>query len=93
MANVLGKQNRLYVDTDGVIFTGRGRIIGLQVVGGTAVTRIKLYDGSDATFPFIFDSGNVAIDAGDPFPVDIKFKTGLFADITTTGGYAWVYLG
>lgn len=93
MANVLGKQNRIFVDSDGIIFTGRGRIIGLQVVGGSATTRIKLYDGTTASDPFIFDSGNVAIDAGDPFPVDIKFESGLYADITTTGGYAWVYLG
>jgi hypothetical protein len=85
--------NTHYVDSDGQLRAGQGRIIGVQVVGGSAATRLRLYDGDAATDPFLFDSGDVAANDGEFFgPLDIQFHDGIFADITTTGGYAFVYL-
>ena len=92
MANALN-QDPIYCDTDGVLKPKKSHVIGVHVVGGSAVTRIKLYDGTDATGPIKFDSGEVAINKGEPFPVEFSVENGLYADITTTGGYVFVDLG
>jgi hypothetical protein len=73
--------------------TGKAHVRGVQVVGGPgAVTQIKLYDGDAGDDPLMFDSGEIAAKAGQFFPVEFDVQDGIYADITTTGGYAFVYL-
>lgn len=80
--------NNFHVDSDGLLYTGRVRVIGVHVVGGTAITRLKLHDGLDGTGRLVFDSGEVPINQSEAYPRFIECRVGLYADITTTGGYA-----
>ena len=83
------------VESDVLIKTGEGKLCGLLVVGGSAVTNIILYDNTVASGTVVFD-GSAPINSISPLVsfADFQgkdFETGLYADITTTGGrvYAW----
>lgn len=88
------KGNVIYVDTTGALPTDAPvTLVAVQVVGGSATTRIVLYDNTSAAGVIAFDSGAVAINAGQSFFVSgVRFDTGIWAVVTTTGGSAQLYL-
>jgi hypothetical protein len=83
------------IDGDVLVETGQGRLWGFLVVGGSAKTVIAFHDALSAAGDSIMD-GVSAIDTVSPF-VDfidmggIPFSTGLWANITTTGGFVYAF--
>lgn len=87
--------NTIFVDTTGILLQAaeRGKIVAVRVVGGTAISRLKLYDGTDATGGKLFDSGDVAINTGaDGKPEKAYITKGLYAEITGAAATAYIYL-
>lgn len=83
------------VESDALLKTGRGKLAGLLVVGGSAVTSIVLYDNTVGSGTVVFQ-GSAAINTISPLVsfADFQgkdFETGLYADITTTGGRVYVW--
>lgn len=84
------------VTADVQVKTGQGKIAGMLVVGGSAVTTIALYDNTSATGDPIFE-GSAPINTISPLVSlsdfqGVDFDIGLWADITTTGGVVYVWI-
>ena len=78
-------QKTAHLAADGQLVTGPCRVTSIQAQGGTNCI-VKLYDNTSAAgtvHEFKFDTEGLQI----YFPGSgIKFKTGVFLDLTTTGG-------
>lgn len=89
------RPKREFVDADAQVKTGEGVLRAILVVGGSAATSIDLYDNTSASGDPIF-SGSAPANSVSPL-VDLErldgipFDTGLYADITTTGGHVQVW--
>jgi len=78
-------QKTAHLIADGQLVTGPCRVTSIQAKGGSNCSVI-LYDNTSASgtaHTFLFDTEGLQI----YFPGSgIKFKTGVFLDLTTTGG-------
>ena len=78
-------QKTAHLTADGQLVTGPCRVTSIQAKGGSNCSVI-LYDNTSAagdSHTFLFDTEGLQI----YFPGSgIKFKTGVFLDLTTTGG-------
>lgn len=89
------KGNTIRVDTTpaNAIITGSGRVIGVVLVGGSAVADVKLYDALTVTGDPIFEFGNVAIDTTDGVTgLNIDFTKGLTVATVGAAAIAYIYL-
>ena len=78
-------QRTAHLAADGQLVTGPCRVTSIQAAGAASST-VVLYDGTSAAgtaHTFKFDTEGLQI----YFPGSgIKFKNGVFLDLTTTGG-------
>ena len=84
--SVTSEQRTANATADGQLVTGPCRVTSLQAKGGSNCS-VKLYDNTSAAgtkvHTFLFDTEGLQI----YFPGSgIRFKTGVFLDLTTTGG-------
>ena len=83
------------IDADVQVETGQGRLWAFLVIGGSAKTLIAFHDALSAAGDSIMD-GAAPIDTVSPL-VDfidlggVPFNTGLYANITTTGGFVYAF--
>lgn len=84
-----------YVDADVQVKTGDGKLWAVVVVGGSAATLIEFYDALSATGDPIFTASAPANQTSPLIDLEqldgVPFNTGLYADITTTGGAVHVW--
>lgn len=80
---------------NGQVVERQGKVAAIVVVGGSAATNVALYDDTSATGDPIFEAV-APIDETSPLisfadVQGIAFDTGLYLDITTTGGAVYVW--
>tara|TARA_R110002167_G_scaffold151058_5_gene344886 strand:+ start:687 stop:968 length:282 start_codon:yes stop_codon:yes gene_type:complete len=79
-----------HLAADGQLVTGPCRVTSIQAKGGTNCSVI-LYDNTSAagtSHTFLFDTEGLSVYVPGS---GIRFKTGVFLDLTTTGGVTVTY--
>jgi hypothetical protein len=83
-------QKTAHLAVDGQLVTGPCRVTSIQAKGGTNCSVI-LYDNTSAAgtaHTFLFDDEGLQVYIPGS---GIKFKTGVYLDLTTTGGVTVTY--
>ncbi len=83
-------QKTAHLAADGQLVTGPCRVTSIQAKGGTNCSVI-LYDNTSAAgtaHTFLFDDEGLQVYIPGS---GIKFKTGVYLDLTTTGGVTVTY--
>ena len=83
-------QKTAHLAADGQLVTGSCRVTSIQAKGGTNCSVI-LYDNTSAAgtaHTFLFDDEGLQVYIPGS---GIKFKTGVYLDLTTTGGVTVTY--
>ena len=91
MANSI-KNNVIFVDTTGVVYTGGARVVAVAVKAGSTVASVILRDDSGGTGQKLVSVGDVAINGFDGIVTKAIFKDVIHATIAGTGAEAYIYL-
>lgn len=79
---------------DGQVWTGAGRLTAVQVItDGTNNATAILYDNTAASGVKVFEGGCVGANLSELYDLDgVRFKNGLYLDISGTGASVIVYV-
>jgi len=91
MANSI-KNNVIFVDTTGVVFTGGARVIAVAVKAAAAASSVILRDDAAGTGQKLISVGDVAINGFDGIVTKAIFKDVIHATIAGAGAEAYIYI-
>lgn len=91
MANSI-KNNVIFVDTTGIVYTGQARVVAIKVKTAAAVGRAECYDNTSAAGQKFADIGDVPINNFDGLVLKADIDTAIFVTITGAGVVAYIYL-
>lgn len=75
--------NASIVTASGIVKTGQGRLNGALCAQSSSM-KISVYDGTDTSGKKLVDQ--MTLTAGNPYPMPVAFRTGLYVELVSGSG-------